>query len=133
MIILLFGFCPLKVSRRYEFGDPKLSRMLRVDLLIVSVFVLNHGVFIKAARAIAGGDRDFIESVRLARRKAYKRALAEARSQNAYHLEQMKKLYQRTAQELDEAKHENHGLKIALKALRDDCIVTAKAEETGGE
>jgi hypothetical protein len=116
-IIIDFGIRPLKISHPHEFGDRKLKKLLRIDLLICTIFILDRGVFFQAAHAIRDGGREWVSSVRLARSQATKRGLAEGKNKWKRDVDLYRDLYEKTQKERDKLYYENHGLKIAIKAI----------------
>ena len=84
MIILVFGFCGIGLSRPHEFGDRAQPKMIRLKFLLFTAFIINRrSSWVKYHRSYCADstNMEWFDAVRLARQKAKKKGYAEGRNE----------------------------------------------------
>lgn len=121
MLLIEFRITGFGYNKRFQLGNPANGRITTIDLGIISFYWINTGVLLDTAHAISRKDYNFFKSVRVERKKAYKKGYAEgcALGLQKYKIQadRFEKALEEKCSEYDELRKEYLVLKAGLREL----------------
>jgi len=130
MAIVVAGITKIWVSRTHHFGDQRRPKFLKIQLLFWTIFILDkksQQEWISNLKLfLYEGDFEQVKSVRIARKKGYKRGIAEAKKDNQDELKRWEDAYNMRNEENKKLNTENYTLRKTIEGLR---IIEGKKDE----